>query len=101
MEFIPSETIELDRPRTLSLSFRVLRKFKEKTGRDFNRCLAAGFSSDDMLGLLYVSFSEEDPDLTESKLEDMLHAGRIPEISEKIIKLVAESFSKSEGDEKN
>lgn len=90
--FIPFEVMEFDKPRKLMLSHSVLHRFKEEYGKEFGQCLMNGFSPDDISQLLYLSFAEEDDDITLENVEDMLHAGRYPEFGEKIMKLVDRSF---------
>lgn len=91
MEFIPFTTLELDKPRTLRLTFRVLRRFRELHGQDILRVFTTGMTVDAICDLLYASFSQDDPDLTREQLEDMLHAGMIGEISESILDLIERS----------
>jgi len=96
MYFIPEEKIMFDKERTLILSYKVLKKFREASGKYFGRCLAVGFNEEEISQLLHASFSEEDPEITLEDIQGMLHAGRIQEVGDKVLQLVGASFPEQE-----
>ena len=95
---VPEKKLMLDKERTLKLPFGVLKRFKDESGSEFGRCVAAGFSIEETAVLLWCSFQLEDPDLTLEDVQNMIHSGNLFEIGSAITELIMPSFPEAEGD---
>ena len=91
--------LELDRPRTLRLGHKVLKRFSALTQCSMTEMEAAVQRYDKMSALLYVMLSEEDPDLTPAMVDDLLDMKSIREISEACTKAIEVAFADENADE--
>lgn len=64
--------LELDRPRELKLTHRVLKYFCAKTGLKMSQIEEAVDDYDNMTTLIYVMLLADDPELTPDKCDDLL-----------------------------
>ena len=92
MELVPEKVFDLDKPRTLRLSFGTLMRFETKTGLKFAQCLLLGFSTEALRDLLWASFVADDDGLKPEDLDDLLHAGHINMVGDAITELVDKSY---------
>ena len=91
--------IELDRPRTLRLGHKALKRFSALTECSMTEMEAAVQRYDKMATLIYVMLSEEDPDLTPSQVDDLLDKKSIKEISEACSKAIEAAFADENAEE--
>ena len=72
--------LELDKPRTLRLGHRALRKFCALTGCRLSELETVGDRYDLLSQLIYVMLAEEDPTLTPARVDELLDACSVTEI---------------------
>jgi len=102
MELVPERTMKLDKERVIRLDYGVLKKFKDLTEKDFSKCVALGFSTEESIELMWAAFSEDDKNLQREDFEKMWHAGLMIDFMGKVFELINESFPEpQEGGEKN
>lgn len=85
--------IELDRPRTLRLGHKALKRFSALTECSMADMEAAVQRYDKAAVLVYVMLSEEDPELTPSQVDDLLDLVPIKTILAKCSEAIQAAFA--------
>jgi len=94
----PKVTIELDRPRTLSLTLNALIAYEEKTGANLFAALQE--SNTQMVAMremLWAALLGDDPSLTLEDVGDMIHPGNISEVTEALNHIIDSSMPENQG----
>lgn len=84
--------LELDKPRTLRLGHKALKRFSALTECSMTDMEAAVQRYDKVAVLAYVMLSEEDPELTPAKVDDLLDMVSIKTICEKCSEAIRAAF---------
>jgi len=85
--------LQLDRPRTLRLGHKALKRFSATTGTPLSELEATVQRYDKLSTLVYIALSEEDPSLTPDQVDDMLDAIPIREVIAAASKAVEAAFA--------
>jgi len=88
--------IELDRPRELKLTNRVLKRFLAKTGIRMKNFDEAVDVYENMVLLIFYMLQADDPTLTEDKVDLLLDKIPITEIITKCAAAIAAGFGETE-----
>jgi len=88
--------LELDRPRELKLSHKVLKRFCAATNTRLSDIEAAVDDYDNMTALIYYMLLADDPDLTPEKLDDLLDDVPIGIVLKKGAEAIAKGFGDPE-----
>lgn len=81
----PNITVILDKERHLRLDINAMVAFERVTGKNLLRGLDLDkFSAIDLRTLLWACLKREDKELTEEAVGDMIHAGNMPTVIEKL-----------------
>lgn len=102
---VPRTTVELDRPRTVAFTLGAMRRFKEVAGQSVQQLFQRMEESNDpevlleeLHNLLWSMFIDADREgLTPEQVEEMIHIGIVPEISDAITRLVQPSMPEPKG----
>lgn len=84
--------LQLDRPRTLRLGHKALKRFSAMTGTALSDMEKSIQRYDKLSTLMYVALSEDDPSLTPEQVDDLLDARPLREIIECASKVVEAAF---------
>lgn len=84
--------MHLDRPRTLRLGHKALKRFSAMTGTALNDMEETVQRYDNLSTLMYVALSEDDPSLTPEQVDDLLDARPLREIIVCASKVVEAAF---------
>ena len=90
--------IDLDKPRTLRLGHKALKRFSALTESALSDLQEVLDRYDNLTALIYVMLSEEDPELTPEKLDELLDQVPIKEISEKCAAAIQVAFPDEEAE---
>lgn len=93
--------LELDRPRTLRLGHKALKRFSALTECSMTEMEAAVQRYDKLSALAYVMLSEEDPTLTPEQVDDLLDKVSIKKISDACSKAIEAAFVDEAAEEEN
>ena len=85
--------LELDKPRTLRLGHKALKRFSALTTCSMADMEAAVQRYDKVAVLAYVMLSEEDPELTPAQVDDLLDLVPIKTICEKCSEAIQAAFA--------
>lgn len=85
--------LELDKPRTLRLGHKALKRFSALTACSMTDMEKAVQRYDKVAVLAYVMLSEEDPELTPEKVDDLLDMVPIKTICEKCSAAIEAAFA--------
>lgn len=88
--------IQLDRPRELKLSHKVLKRFCAATGTKLSDIEETVDDYDNMTALIYYMLLADDPDLKPEQLDDLLDAVPIGTILKKGAEAIAKGFGDPE-----
>lgn len=94
--------LELDRPRTLRLGHKALKRFSALTECPMTEMEQAVQRYDKLSALAYVMLSEEDPTLTPGQVDDLLDKVSIRKINEACSAAIEAAFldeAEEEGDD--
>lgn len=91
--------IELDRPRTLRLGHKALKRFSALTECSMPEMEKAVQRYDKLSALAYVMLSEDDPTLTPEQVDDLLDMKSIKEVSEACSKAIEAAFADEDAPE--
>lgn len=89
--------IELDRPRELKFTHKVMKRFCAATGTKMSEIQDAVEDYDNMTRLIYEMLRREDPDLTQEQCDDLLDTVSIGLILQKGAEAIAAGFGEMEG----
>ncbi len=89
--------IVLDKPRTMRLGHKALKRFSALTECSMTELEGAVQRYDKLSTLAYVMLSEEDPSLTPAQVDELLDKLPIKEISEKCSLAIQLAFENEEG----
>lgn len=88
--------IELDRPRELKFTHKVMKRFCTATGTKMSDIQTAVEDYDNMTLLIYEMLRREDPDLSPEQCDDLLDMVSIGEILQKGAEAIAAGFGELE-----
>ena len=88
--------LELDRPRELRLGHKALKRFRALTECPRSDMDAAIQRYDKMACLLYVMLSQDDPDLTPDKVDDLCDGVSIVKITKACSRAIEVAFADDE-----
>lgn len=91
--------IELDRPRELKLSHKVMKRFMAKHKLKMSTFDVAVDEYDKASDLIYEMLKEEDPTLTVEKCDDLLDAVSLMTIMQKVAEAIKAAFPEQDEDQ--
>jgi hypothetical protein len=92
---VPHVTIELDRPRRMTLTLGATRRIEDATGMEFPQVMEAlleGKVFSLFAPVIWAGLAGEDPDLTLAQVEEMIPAGAVQPLMEPLDDLFARTF---------
>lgn len=91
--------IELDKPRTLRLGHKALKRFSAMNECSMVELEQAVQRYDKLTCLMYIMLSEEDPSLTPEQVDDLLDKKTLKEISEPCYAAIKAAFADEDAEE--
>ncbi len=89
-------TIELDKERTMVLTYRAAKLFRDTTGKSMGSLQNIEF--EEVAALIWACLRKEDPGLTLEAVEEMLYLEKTPYYMEKLMDLFAACNTAVEGE---
>lgn len=99
---IPYVNIDLDKPRRLRLSFKVMVEFERITKIKVTQ-LGDDMGMETIAKLLWVMLKQDDPELTIDKTLELMdeHLGSLSELNDIVTGVMKAAYPREAGDQKN
>jgi len=94
----PEVTIELDKPRTLSMSLNAMVRFEQATGKNLlDQKAMQSMTATDLRALLWACLKDEDTSIKQDHVGGLIHPGNLEYVGDCVAQLWETSVPESEG----